>query len=66
MRGLDGRWESECEHVYTTRDGCVAAQTLPDMDASRLHELTCGAVGLTIAPLKLNRGGCGTRSIAAE
>lgn len=64
MRGLAGLRESECEHVYTTRHRCVAAQTRPAGRVSSLQELTGVTVGQRIAASMLNRSGSDTGSVA--
>ena len=66
MRGLAGQWENECEHVYTTRHGCVAAQTRPARGVSTLQELTPATVGQRIAALMLKRSRSDSRSVAVE
>jgi hypothetical protein len=66
MRGLAGQRERECEHVYTTRHGCVAAQTRPVRGVSSLQELTCIMVGPRIAALMLNRSRSDAGSVAVQ
>ena len=66
MRGLAGQLESECEHVYTTRHRCVAAQTRPAGCVSSLQELTADLVGQRIAASMLKCSGSDTRSVAVD
>jgi hypothetical protein len=49
MRDLGGKRQNECEHVYTTSLGCVAAKTRLSQQVSGLQKLTADLVGQRIA-----------------
>lgn len=49
MRDLAVKRYGECEHVYTTALGCVAAETRLGRPVSTLQELAADLVGQRIA-----------------
>ena len=55
MRDLAVERQNECEHVYTTAPGCVAAETRLGRQLSTLQRLTADLVGQRIA-IELSEG----------